>query len=301
MMTTTPTVLLQDDFREGLDLTRTWSIVRIPPSFVADDGIASASNQGLYIRAAGTNPLSGEPAFTKISSGENDHVKWMADIQQLSSNSMPGFNAVLGEQLQINMWACGRTFGTAAHPFGSAVTNPDTDLRLATFAMNTLDFETGMVFDVWMTNNAIYPYYERLKLSDTATYAALSSVFPPVTRRPDQQVKVTVAYNRAAGVVRWLVDDAEVARVSRIGFPSPAATTIIDHGGAPQAAEPRQLNCGMALFTLLDAGLAPSGRGLVSLAPPYAFPTAFAGGPNLFGQGAEMRVDRFEIHSVEKG
>jgi hypothetical protein len=57
----------------------------------------------------------------------------------------------------------------------------------------------------------------------------------------------------------------------------------------------------MALFTLLDGGLAPSGRGLVSLAPPYAFPTAFAGGPNLFGQGAEMRVDRFEIHNVEKG
>jgi hypothetical protein len=41
------------------------------------------------------------------------------------------------------------------------VTNPDTDLRLASFAMNTTDFETGMVFDVWMTNNAIYPYYER--------------------------------------------------------------------------------------------------------------------------------------------
>ena len=57
------------------------------------------------------------------------------------------FDAVLGEELQINMWACGRTFGTAAHPFGSAVTNPATDLRLATFAMNTLDLEPGMVFD----------------------------------------------------------------------------------------------------------------------------------------------------------
>src|SRR5438105_629121 len=27
MMTTTPTVLLKDDFRQGLDLTRTWSIL----------------------------------------------------------------------------------------------------------------------------------------------------------------------------------------------------------------------------------------------------------------------------------
>jgi hypothetical protein len=98
----------------------------------------------------------------------------MADTQHVSSNAVPGFDAVPGRELQINMWAHGRTFGTAGHPFGNAVTNADTDLRLATFAMNTLDFETGMVFDVWMTNNAIYPYYERLKLSDTATYAPLS-------------------------------------------------------------------------------------------------------------------------------
>ena len=199
------------------------------------------------------------------------------------------------------MWARGRTFGTAANPFGSAVTNPDTDLRLASFAMNTTDFETGMVFDVWMTNNAIYPYYERLNLSGRATYGAFSSVFPPVWRTPGEQAKVTVAYNRAAGVVRWLVDDLEAARVSNIGFPAAGATTIIDHGGTPQPAAPRQLNCGMALFTLLDGGLPPSGTGLVSLAPPYTFPTAFADGPNLFGQGTELRVERFEIDSANAG
>jgi len=298
---TPPKVLLKDDFRRGLDLTSTWALVRFPPRFAADDGIVSTSNQGLYVKAAGTNPLTGEPAFTKTSPGEDDHVKWMADAQHLSSGSVPGFDAVPGQELQCSMWARGRTFGTAANPFGSAVTNPDADLRLASFAMNTLDFETGMVFDVWMTNNAIYPYYERLNLSGTAAYGAFSSVFPPVSRTPGEQVKVTVAYNRAAGVVRWLVDDLEVARVSNIGFPAAGATTIIDHGGTPQAAAPRQLNCGMALFTLLDGGLPPPGTGLVSLAPPYTFPTAFAGGPNLFGQGAELRVERFEIHSAAAG
>jgi hypothetical protein len=100
--------------------------------------------------------------------------------------------------------------------------------------------------------------------------------------------------------VRWLVDDREVARVSTIGVPAAGATTIIEHGGTPQLATPRQLNCGMALFTLLDGGLPPAKTGLVSLEPPYAFPTAFAGGPNLFGQGAELRVERFEITSVNE-
>jgi hypothetical protein len=55
----------------------------------------------------------------------------------------------------------------------------------------------------------------------------------------------------------------------------------------------------MALFTLLDGGLPPSGSGLVSLEPPYALPTVFAGGPNLFGQGAELRVERFEVVSAD--
>jgi hypothetical protein len=155
-----------------------------------------------------------------------------------------------------------------------------------------------MVFDVWITNNAIYPYYERLNLSGTATYLAFSSVFPPVHRNPGDQNKVTVAYNRSAGTVRWLVDDREVARVDQIGFPAPGATTIISHGGTPQLAQPRQLNCGMALFTLLDAGRAGSSTGLVQLAPPYSFPTSFAGGPNLWGQGAEMHIQRFEIDSA---
>jgi hypothetical protein len=32
----------------------------------------------------------------------------------------------------------------------------------------------------------------------------------------------------------------------------------------------------------------------------HKFPTTFAGGPSLFGQGAELRVERFEITSVNK-
>jgi hypothetical protein len=299
-----PKVLLKDDFRQGFNTTSTWALLEVPGFFIADDGITSTSNQGLYVKPKGTNPSTGAPMFTKTSPGDFDHVKWMADTQHLSSNGYPGYDATSGQELSCNMWVRGQTFGTAGHPFGAAVTNPNTDLRLASFAMNTIDWETSMVFDVWITNNAIYPYYERLNLSGTATYDAFSSVFPPVFRNPSDQDKITVAYNRSAGVVRWLVDDQEVARVSQIGIPAPGATTIINHGGTPQPAAPRQLNCGMALFTLLDGGLPPSGQGLVELADPYTFPTSFvypsgsANPPTLFGQGAEMHVSRFEVDST---
>jgi Family of unknown function (DUF6081) len=124
-----------------------------------------------------------------------------------------------------------------------------------------------------------------------------SSVFPPVKRTPGQTLKVTVAYDRSGGVVRWLVDDQEAAIVTDIGFPAAAATTIIDHGGTPEAAAPRQLNCGMALMTLLDGALGFLGTGLVPIGPPYVYPTRFVGGPNLFGQGAELEVERFEVET----
>ena len=57
------------------------------------------------------------------------------------------------------MWGSGQTFATAAHPFGAAVADPESDLRLASFAINVIDYETGMVFDTWQTNTRIYPYY----------------------------------------------------------------------------------------------------------------------------------------------
>jgi hypothetical protein len=300
-MITAPEMLLEAEFRQGLDMDDTWAVVQIPDRLIADDGIVTSSSQGLHVKAAGQNPRTGEPAFTKTSPGDDDHVKWMVDTQHMSSNSVPGFDVLPGQELHCSMWARGRTFGTDAHPFGEAVADPDTDLRLASFAMNTIDAETGMVFDVWMTNGAIYPYYERLNLSGGATYGAFSSVFPGVKRTPDQRVKVSVAYERSAGVVRWLVDDVEAARVTDIGFPATGATMIIDHGGTPEAAAPRQLNCGMALMTLLDGALTPEGTGLVSAGPPYAYPTTFVGGPTLFGQGAELEVERFEIVAQSQG
>jgi hypothetical protein len=57
------TVLLAEDFEEGLDLTHTWALTSIGP-FTADDGVASTSPNGLLVRASGTNPATGEPAFT---------------------------------------------------------------------------------------------------------------------------------------------------------------------------------------------------------------------------------------------
>ncbi|MBF9128792.1 hypothetical protein I0C86_07310 [Plantactinospora sp. S1510] len=52
-----------------------------------------------------------------------------------------------GTALSFEAWLSGRTYGTAGHPFGAAVADPDDDLRLPSVAMPVLDTETAMVFD----------------------------------------------------------------------------------------------------------------------------------------------------------
>jgi hypothetical protein len=101
--------------------------------------------------------------------------------------------------------------------------------------------------------------------------------------------------------VRWIINGREAARVDQIGFRSPDATTLINRGGTPQLAAPRQLICGIAFFTLMDGGQPPNGEGLANLGATYLFPTSFVEGPTAFGQGAEMQVREFEVRSRVAG
>ncbi len=299
--TTGSELLLSDEFTGGLDLEGTWELFR-EGLFTADDAVVATSSSGLRITSSGTNPVTHEPAFTVGGpiADENDHVKWMAITRKVSSSSYRGFDAPPGHVLSCTMWAKGRTFGTDAHPFGAAVSDPQSDLRLAAFAMNSLDDETGMVFDVWMTNTRIYPFYERLHLPG-ASHQGFSSCFPGVPRSPDREETVSIVYDRSAGVVSWLINGTLAASVERIGCPSPDATLLVDHGGIPETVAPRQLSFGMTLFTLMDGGLPPTGEGLVALGGSYVFPEAFVGGSTAFGQGAEMYVRRLEVERRSSG
>src|SRR5262249_15246750 len=59
--------LLWDDFHHGFTVdtpTARWFHFSAGP-FVADDGIPSTSAHGLSVVSSGTNPQTGQPAFTK--------------------------------------------------------------------------------------------------------------------------------------------------------------------------------------------------------------------------------------------
>src|SRR5512139_2970859 len=186
--------IVWDDFRSGFDHSgpdAKWSLTATGP-LPGGDGTATTSSQGLVVVPTGTDPVTGEPAFVFTTGqehtgggGQADHGKWYAVTEHTSSAGFPGFDATPGHVLTFETRMSARTFGTGAHPFGSPVTDPQADLRLASGAMSVIDFETLMISDFFITNHRLYAFYERLP-REGRTYAAFSYAVPVATRTPGQ-------------------------------------------------------------------------------------------------------------------
>jgi hypothetical protein len=240
----------------------------------ADDGTLRTRKGELSVRARGSNPRTGEPAFTQSIPAENpvgmpgsgDHAKFIAYTSHLASSGLPGFDAPEDGELVFRTRLSGRTYGTDDHPFGAAVSDPDDDLRLASAMFLTTDPETSTSFDFVLTNKRVYAWYGRPTFQRAALgdYASFAHTVPLARRSPGESHDLALAYDRTAGVVRWLIEDREVFRVDRIGYRLDRDTATLDEGGEETLVRPRQLNPGLGLLSLLDASW-PTGRGLVRL------------------------------------
>ena len=308
--------IIWDDFSKGFTQDK-WFYFSAGP-YVGDDGIVTTSNKGLEVVSSGTNPITGEPAFTKTLAQEQenggipgavDHVKWLAYSNHLSSKGFPGFDAVSGKELSFETWISGRTYGTQTHPFGENVKDPN-DMRLASFAFNTMDMETFMVFDFFITNNQIYVFYERLPFGreTLGNYAAFSYKIPVAAREPDDVHKLKISYDKDKGVVSWFINNKKVFSVDKIGYHIDNKYLILDHGGEEHLVKPDQLVPGIGLFSLLDAY--ENGKGLVRLSSeenfyynpslknptPLSFVDELSQESNrLFGQGAKLEVKQMNV------
>jgi hypothetical protein len=314
--------LAWDDFHEG------WLADDAPGArwftfsfgdFVADDGIPTTSCRGLEVVPKGTNPLTGEPAFTSTMGHETgalgtfDRVKWLAVMNHFSSAGFLGFDAEAGKELVCEARMSGQVFGAEGHPFGAAVTDPAADPRLGTVVASAFDPETYLIFNFLLTNEVLYAFYERAPFLRTPTddYAAFLYAVPVLPRDPADVHDLQIAYDRARGRVRWLVDGVEVFRVNTLGARIDRRFMLVDRGGANEIVAPRQLDCALGTFTFLD-GYGPLDEGLVQLdAPgePYFHP--LSGEPRtldfldpssapesrLFGQGATLKVHRVVVTS----
>lgn len=318
------TVLWEDDFRDPELTGSRWAPMALGP-FVPDDAeIHVTAEEGLRVAAGGTHPVTGEPAFTRTLGQENgdpaalpgalDAVKWLVYSDHSAASGLPGFDAVDGEELRFETQLSARTYGTGGHPFGSAVADPQADFRPACAAMNVADVETGLAFDFFLTERRIFAVHERLPMlrPQLGEYASFTAAVPVARREPGQVHRLAIGYDRSAGTVRWLIDDTEVHRTERVGHLPAREHVVLDHGGTDAEVTPRQLNCGLGLFTALDCSLG-DGPGLVRLtgAPDFYFrdvdgrpePQVFLDDKSLpasrlFGQGAALTVRRYTVSSA---
>lgn len=321
-----PYRLVWDDFRDGFAAggpDDPWFTVQVG-GYAADDGVATTTRRGLHVESSGTNPDTGEPAFVRTLGqdpgnglglpGTFDHLKWVAFANHTASSGFPGFDAVPGQVLSCGARVSGRTHGTEGHPFGSAVADPGSDPRLALAALNAVDPETNLVLDFVLTDERIYAMYERRPDSrpELGNYASFAHIVPLARRSPGDWHHLEIAYDRAWGTVRWLIDRETALTVDDLGHRLDRDSLVIDHGGVETTIDPRQLNCGMGLFAVLD-GAGPDGRGLVRLTndahSPYFRPStgepepqrfvdeASAPSSRLFGQGASLDIGPYVVAS----
>lgn len=231
-------VLFYDDFSKGFNpadpnsLYEFFSVTGPGFSFTSNDGVAISNNNGLTISSVPfkfTNP-------TKL-----DTIKYFAIIKNAPSVPFEGeyvYEAIMSSQ-QTGLNNLPQTLqATGGSLYGVNNANSDFRLALGILTMQSLD---QIQFSCILTNEDIYAYYGLEPFGMTAyggtepNYNAWSHCIP-IRKRNVQDplndfVKVAIAYNYKENYARWLINDIELFRVNRIGFPLERKYRIFEANG----------------------------------------------------------------------
>jgi hypothetical protein len=213
--------------------------------------------------------------FTLTRRDPHDNVKALV---YSTADFSPGGRGLLTVAADMRVAA----FGTAANPYGADAD----DVRLGCGAFNTIDLQTSMVFDFFVSNGRIVALYERLPftLRPDNRYPLFTELIPvDVPTAPDQGHRYAITYDQAHDRVEWRVDGAVVAERAFVGAPPGERGPIV---------KIKSLKIGGGLFTLLgdldgDRARTGDGKKIPGLDPCYE--------RTLFGQGARVEFGRFEI------
>lgn len=313
-------VLFYDDFSGGFSTSGPAAKWLVPRT----DATISVAPADLRVAADGVNPVTGQPAFTvtvpqdNTQNGIGDHGKWIAlaiPPGSAGSSGLPAFPVQPGHWLSCATSVAVQTFGTAQQPFGAAVTDAESDPRLANVALIVNDLPDGVLFDFTVTNREIWARYESVQLpAGGSNPASFAYAVPVASRTPGKTDTLAVTFDSTANTVAYRVDGRSVLTVTNPGtYSLDRKYLTVDHGGIPRVVHPSELACGVGMFTLLDDRL-PGGpdEGLVRLAgAPGFYIDPLLGPPaqeqfvdnqslasdRLWGQGAQFDMRSFAVLS----
>ncbi|KOU63457.1 hypothetical protein ADK57_21555 [Streptomyces sp. MMG1533] len=246
--------LFREDFTGGLVTEGPGAPWRLRPvdGLAEGDGVVRGGPDGLVVVPSATHPRTGRPAFTEPKPGPNGgaphHLRWGAFTTGGTAGARGGFAAVPGELLSVTAEMGLRGFGLGSHPYDD-VAEPTADTGLGTGGLISVDLETGIIFDFFLTHSRLYAVYERLALQPDAAFASFTYVVPVADRTPDQLHRLEVCYDAAAATAHWKADGETVLSVDRIGFRALDARWLRrDNGGREEPVQPRGLSFGLGLF-----------------------------------------------------
>ncbi|MDQ1050686.1 DUF6081 family protein [Streptomyces sp. V4I2] len=307
------TVLFQDGydtgFRTGED--GNW-LLQGDAEWPTGDAVVTTPGGVLNVVPTGVNPKTGDPAYARSTGPEggadsDDHIKWIAFPNRFTAENVPGFEVPDTGSISCMHKVAARTFGTE-NPFGATVKDPASDIRLASIALITADFESRAIADFSVTNDTVYAIYERLP-SDTEDYASYGYAIPIARTDRGAMHELEVRIDQGGKRVTWFVDGRQKLQTDKIGTRAfDRKYMTLDHGGVEEPVTLNQITCGMGLGSLLDGAKpgAADGGALVRLKNKDGFYfDPRRGEPveqrflddesrienRLFGQGSEMKID----------
>jgi len=215
------------------------------PLVFPTDGTTSLDNAGLLVDA---------PIFTSTLPVGNEHVKnlrYYRNSFALSDSYETLYETLIAVQQHIPI-------ESLPAPFAGRIRNIDEDIRLCSGAMNTLDIETFTVMDIFLSNDKIFCFVERLPFGKTVenNYAAYSAGIAVAGRGGDPLndfVKLGIGMRKSSA--KFYVNGELVFTVPRYGVRQLDEYRMLDHQGEAEALQLKSSFFGFGLFTLLDMQL----------------------------------------------
>jgi hypothetical protein len=213
--------------------------------------------------------------FTLTRRDPHDNVK--ALIYSTAKFS-PGEGGLLTLEADMRV----ETFGTEGNPYGADAG----DVRLGCGALNTIDLNSWMVFDFFVSGTRIVPLYERLPFGQSRDnpYPAFTELIPiRLATSPGQWHRYAICYDWSNDRVEWRVDGAIVAERGSVGAPPGERGLIV---------KVDSVKIGGGLFTMFgdlnnDCIRMADREKIPGLDPLYE--------RTLFGQGAKVEFHKFMV------